>query len=105
MTEAETVTVLGGRVTVSVLCGRVVREMVVAGEITLMLVLEVSPRVPVIVTAPAETEVPSATRFHGRKEAIVTSFKGVWGEGVREENVPFEGIRIVPVEVTLTREE
>jgi hypothetical protein len=79
LVDAEVVIVMGGRVTVRVVG---IWEIVVAGElmgaVVGVVVEEVRPRVPEMVTAPRVTEVPSATRFHFLKEAIGGPNSTVW---------------------------
>lgn len=115
-TDADTVTVIAGCVTVD--GGGGAAEIVVPGVMMASVVtLVVFPRVPVMVTAAAVTEVPSATRFHLRKPATVIKgtcsgeSKGGREGGEREREsgggtLPFViGISILPVLVAFARTE
>jgi hypothetical protein len=109
-TDVDAVTVVAGGVTVDV-CGGGAAEIVVPGDMMASVVtLVVSWRVPIIVAAPFVTEVPSATRFHLRKPAIV--IKGTCSGGFKGEgeggggSLPLAiGISILPVLVAFVRME
>ena len=65
----------------------VVAEIVVPGEAILVVCRVEVRRVPEIVTAPRETEVPSATRFHFLNEAMgKTVTSGTCSAVTRGEN-------------------
>jgi hypothetical protein len=93
------VTVTGGIVTPVMTVG------VVVGEIVVPCVVVVKPRVPEIVMAARETDVPSATTlFHNLKR--VGEGEGGVGEGGWKRRLPADvstGNNILPVLVTSTR--